>query len=388
MSTPQSSSRLDRLESFLREDPANPRLLAEAFDAAMSAAEWHRAEFHLRHALALDAGSLDWQLREGQWLLAQRRWPEAEQHLLSAAGRFESSPEQHATLMHDLAYLDLCRGTYETGIERLRPFAEAAKATAPELERTWLRLLHQAGQTSRAMEWLRARETQGTLAPEVAGVGSLVALDEGRYAESLRWAESALESGSAPAEAMVARASLALSQRDPALAQTLLATALQANPEDGRVWSALGFAHLLAQDCASARAAFERATTFMPRHIGTWHGLGWTAISQQDLPAALQAFDNALELDRNFAESHGGLAVAYALSQDAARSRAALARAQGLDRASFSARYAEALLSGQARDTASITRLAERIFAGQRAPLGGSLAAVVEGRRQHPGPDR
>ena len=386
MNEVDATHRLARLEGYLREDPANPRLLAEAFDCALQSAAWDRAEFHLRHALALGIARSDWLLREGQWLIAQGRWREAEAHLLAVSAQLEGSPARRATLAHDLAYVALRLGDHAAGIERLAPLVEgdasspgAADAVVVDasVEVTWLRLLHHAGQLDRAMAWLRAREGRGTLRTGPAGVGSLIALDDGDYAASLRWSDASLNGDLFVEEALVARASLALAARDAALANRLLAAALHTHPDDGRVLSALGFAHLLDQQLPAARAAFDRATSLIPGHIGTWHGLGWAALSQHDLPAARQAFESALRIDRNFAESHGGMAVVCALAGDEPGARAAVARALGLDPHSLSARYAEALLKGEARDVASLRRLAERLFVGQRAPLGGAMSDAI-----------
>jgi tetratricopeptide (TPR) repeat protein len=358
------------------------RLLGEAFELALSAAAWDRAEFHLRHALALGIERSDWLLREGQWLIAQRRWPEAEEHLLGAASHIQGSSALAATLAHDLAYVELHLGEHEAAIARLSAFVEfepAQSEAVAALEALWLRVLHRARSLTRAMEWLLAREGRHMLRPPIAGIGSLIALDEGNYEASLRWAEVSLGSATPPVEALVARASLALAERNAALSRKLLTTALRDHPQDGRVWSTLGFAELLDQRFSSARSAFARATTLMPEHIGTWHGLGWTALAQGDLPAAHKAFEAALALDRNVAESHGGLAVACALSGDATGARGSVARAIGLDKTSLSARYAEALLGGDARDTSSLMRLAERLFAGKRAPFGEDMGSIFKG---------
>ena len=292
--------------------------------------------------------------------------------------RSRARPRERATLIHDLAYVELQLGEYGSALERLAPLIEHGPTSDAAIEVTWLRLLHRAGEMERALEWLKHRERDGVLNGASAGIGSLIALDAADYEASLRWAEVSLQEASCPPEAYVARASLALSQGEAARARALLAVALRSNGDDGRVWSAIGFVELLDRRLDAARAAFDRATAAMPGHIGTWHGLGWTALAQRDLPAARQAFEAALALDRNFAESHGGMAVVCVLSGDASGARAAIDRAVGLDKAVLSARYAEALLSGNAGDAQSLSRLAARLFAGKRAPLGEDMNTVLD----------
>ena len=188
MTEPDPLHRLERLEGYLLVDPANPRLLGDAFDLALSAAAWDRAEFHLRHALALGIERSDWLLREGQWLIAQKRWQEAEEHLLNAASHIQGSSALAATLAHDLAYVELHLGEHEAAIARLSPFVEfepAQSDAVAALEALWLRVLHSARSLTRAMEWLMARERHAPPGPPRAAL---------RWSERLRPSEGWLHS--------------------------------------------------------------------------------------------------------------------------------------------------------------------------------------------------
>jgi tetratricopeptide (TPR) repeat protein len=374
--------RLDRLEAYLVDDPENPALLADAFAEALGAGAPGRAEFHLRHAQALGLDPSSWKRREAHWLLAQHRWDEARQRLLELADNLDAESAGAAVLAHDLAYVELRAGAPNAGIERLAPFvAEHAAISEADIAIgvLWLQLLHRADRLDDAMAWLRRRESAGTLEPGVAAVGSLIALDAGDHAAALRWAERGLAEQPPRVEALVARASLALAERDPGRARQWLQAALASNDADGRVWSAIGFAELLDRRLPAARDAFERATVLLARHVGTWHGLGWTALAQHDDAAASRAFEQALALDRNFAESHGACAVAHALAGRADAARSAIDRALRLDRGCLSARYADALLRGDAHDSRALMRLAERLFEGRSGPLGRPMIDVVRG---------
>lgn len=83
----------------------------------------------------------------------------------------------------------------------------------------------------------------------------------------------------------------------------------------------------------------------MAEHIGTWHGLALSLVLQGRLDEAQSLYEQTLEMDRNFAESHGGLAVVLALKQQPELAQQSLDRALGLDKQSFSAAYAQALLA-------------------------------------------
>ncbi len=372
--------RLDRLEGYLREDPDNLSLLGETFELALQAGELARAEIPLRHGLALAAGNTQWQLREVHWLLAQHRWAEAELLLHPIALAEDAPAELRPVAAHDLAYCLMQQGRSAEGYDALSPWVKdiaPSEAIDPALQVQWLRLAHRAGKLEEAMAWARARWPAQQLAAPAAGVASLIALDAEDFAACLLWSDHALKEHGGPMEAMVARASAALAQQDPVLSRTLLDRVLQLSPQDGRAWSALAFTDLLEQKADAARASFHKAVHYMPEHVGTWHGLGWTCLLQRDLDGALQAFEQALALDRNFGESHGGLAVVQAARNERAAAEESIERALRLDRSNLSARYAQAVLSGEAGDLQALRRLATRLLGSRTGPMGGSMLDML-----------
>uniref|UniRef100_UPI00037FB6E4 tetratricopeptide repeat protein n=1 Tax=Cupriavidus sp. UYPR2.512 TaxID=1080187 RepID=UPI00037FB6E4 len=221
---------------------------------------------------------------------------------------------------------------------------------------------------------------------DALGVASLMALDGGRLAEARVWSERALEANPDQIEALVSRGSLALGDQQTRIARASFERALTVNALDGRSWSGLAFANMLEQRLDLALEAFQRAVANMTGHIGTWIGLGWCQFLRRDVSAARDAFERALHLDRNFAESHGALAVALAAQGLRAEAEIEIDIALRLDRTSLSARYAQGILSGEVDDPQAFLRLAQRVLSQHRGPRGGgegaSLADLVLGRRQ------
>jgi Flp pilus assembly protein TadD len=115
----------------------------------------------------------------------------------------------------------------------------------------------------------------------------------------------------------------------------------------------------------------------MPSHIGTWHLLGWSRILGRELDGARSAFDTALGLDRNFGESHGGMAVVLALQGQREQAEAAIERALGLDRDSLAARYAQMVLSGQTEDPERFRQLARRLMQTRQGAFGRTLSDLI-----------
>jgi len=383
--------RLERLEGFLRDDPSNNALLIDAFETALSCSEWERAQFHLKHGQSLPDEPLAWRLREGDFWLAQQRYDEALE-VLEALAKAPAPPVGLAeVLLHNLAFIELRRGRYAECVNRLAPMLEGQggagqgagdrpPVTNRALQQVWLRALHHDGQLDRAMDWARKAEQRSSLDVQAAGVASLIAVDSSDFATAQRWSTASLNEDSPadhPVESLVTQASIALAARDAGRAIQFADAALKRQPADGRAWSMRGFAALLANDVGGALAAFLKAVAAMPQHIGTWHGLGWTQIVQKDFDAAHHSFNTALVLDRNFAESHGGLAVVLAMQskRQAAAEHAELALR--LDKANLSGRYAQALLSGEVKDASDVQRFARRLLGGRTGPLGGDMGDII-----------
>ncbi|MBI1889501.1 MAG: tetratricopeptide repeat protein [Burkholderiales bacterium] len=369
MNSAPQKERLQRLEKFLASDPQNNTLLGDAFETALAVGELMKAEIFLSQAMATGADAAGWKFKESNLRIAQKRFDDA-LHLLR---ELERESGAHPAITQNLAYIAFCGQRYADSIALLRPLADAA--TDASLQSLWLRALHHQGLLDEALAWCEQRMAAGTLTPSAIGVASLIQIDGGSLEQARNWADQALRQEPNHMEALVARATVALAERNVPAARSLLAQALERNPQDGRSFSALGFAEMYAMDIDKSLRYFQQAVAFMPNHIGTWHGLGWVCFMNKDLEGARQAFEQALALDRNFGESHGAVAVMQALAGDREGAKESIERATRLDKAGLSARYAEAILSGEAFDSQAMLRLAQRLLGGRKAPMGdGSMA--------------
>jgi tetratricopeptide (TPR) repeat protein len=354
-------SRLGRLESFLVEDPHNQSLLTDAFETALSCKEWARADMVLAQGLASGVEPWSWRLKQADWLLAQYRYGEARAALLALQQEAEAPPTMGAVLAHNLSFIDVQEGAFHDSVTRLASWmelghvdvaAEAATDAAADptlkqaLQTLWLRSLHRTGELDRAMAWTRAADAAHTLSPQAAGVAGQIALDADDLAMAERWTALSLEQGQPTLESLTTAASLALGQSDAEATRKWCTAALQLKPDDGRARSVMGFGDMLAGDMPQAEQSFRQALqTSMAEHIGTWHGLALSLVLQGRLDEAQALYEQTLEMDRNFAESHGGLAVVLALKQQPELAQQSLDRALGLDKRSLSAAYAQALLA-------------------------------------------
>lgn len=365
--------RLERTESYLASDPENTHLLLAAIDEAMAAGLVERAAAHAETAIARFPENDVLLARFGNTLLARRRYAEA-------ATLFDGLTARHrdAGLAYGAAYARYAQGAHAEALACLLPHADDTDL-APQVAVLLVRLLHLAGDPEAALAYALRRQKDGGGDIDLLAASSLAALDANDVEAAQSLSGLALAGAARPAEALVTAGSLALGRMDVDTAERLLNEVLSTRPEEGRAWSALGMASLLRNDIAAARVHLEKALSLMPAHIGTWHSYGWTSIFARNLGQARSAFDKALALDRNFGESHGGLAVVLALSGERELALQSIDRALKLDPQGMSARYAEMVLAGDTADPERFKQVAIRLMRGRKGVFGNDMAGLIDG---------
>lgn len=352
-----TTDQVDRLEAFLAQDPSNLNLVAESVNAAVGAGQSERARAILERSRA--AMSLDAPLRhlEATILLSEHRFTEARELLTGLLRDGADAPG----VVFNLGYAALRAGDPAAGATVLQGLLARPDA-APETLTWLLRCQLHAGHPERALEaWSTAPLTLRT--PEAAGVASLACFDADLPGQARELADGALVAGATSLEPVVVRAALALSDGEFANADQLLARGRQIAPDDPRLRFTCGLAQMLRGRSAEANEEFRFAVTRQPRHAGGWIAFAWSSIFTGDLAEARSSLDRAMELDRNFAETHGALAVVDALEGHREAALAGIERASRLDRNSMAWHYAEAVLAGAHRDAATMRARVDDLMA-------------------------
>jgi tetratricopeptide (TPR) repeat protein len=319
----EAAQKLPRIEGYLASDPGNLDLLALAIDLSQAAGDLARALETILRARA------------------------------------------EVGVAHNLAFCYVWLNRHRDACDLLAPFAEAAPLPVGAVI-LLLRALHHLGDLEPAMQLAQAEMARCEGDPNFLGAASLLYFDAGQAEQSARLSELALSHGVRPQDALLVAASLALGRTDADGAIVLFNEALAKNPDQGRSWSGLGLASL------------EKALTFMPGHVGTWHILGWCKILGQDLAGARDVFVKALELDRNFGDSHGGLAVVDAIAGQRLPAEEGIRRALGLDPLCLPAKFAQMILDGKVNDPLTFRALAARMLSGYQGLSGESLDALLD----------
>ncbi|MCL9846914.1 tetratricopeptide repeat protein [Ralstonia solanacearum] len=368
---PVRTQRLASLQSYLEADPENVQLRADIFDAALEAGDLEVAGQQVSVVLQKSPDAKPWLHRQAVLYLARKDYPAAQ----TALEALISMGVNDVAVLYNLAFALFVQGRVEAARDRLAPVVDAAGEVMHPALALWLRCMHHLAHLDEGLRKFDSYASAHTVTEEVLGVAGLMALDAGRTEDAGVWSARALAANANRLEALVVQGSLVLGRQDMAAAQALFERALAVNQTDGRSWSGLAFTYLLEQRLDLAHKAFHNAVRTMTRHIGTWIGLGWCEFMRRDLPAARQAFASALALDRNFGESHGSLAVVLVAEGKQAEAAKEVELALGLDKTCLSARYAQAMLSGEVSDPAAFRRLAQRVLARHRGPGEGQSLA-------------
>jgi tetratricopeptide (TPR) repeat protein len=362
MNTPQTN--IQRLLGYLADDPDNLAMRADIFQAALEGGAFDEAQRQVAWVLGRNPVSHAWRHRLAMLDIARGELDEA---ALLLQGLIDEGQDDPA-IAYNRAHVDFARGALEQAVARLEPLVQAHGAALPQAAGLLVGCLHRLGRAGDAVEVFR-RQVAANSPASAYGAAALAALDASEVALAMRWAERALVLDAQQHEAVVTKGTLLVGQGDVAGAMVLLAGARERHPRDGRTWSAIGTAELMAGRLAAARQALLQATQFMPEHVGTWQALGWCHVFGRDLEAALNVFETALALDRNFAESHGSVATVLAMQGRRGEAEEALRRALKLDANSLAARYAQAVLSGEADDPVRFQQLVSEALATQRGRL-------------------
>jgi tetratricopeptide (TPR) repeat protein len=300
-------TRAERLESFVRQDLSNLGLLLDLAGEHHASGNLERAfEWAERAAALAPESSLAAALRT-LCLLSQ--------------GQVQRAREVHRAFMCTWATPEAAR-RFLWVFERAGNLGECVDdleqllsqpGLARDRHRVLLRALHAAGPPARTLHRLASLLRGGPSTPADEGLLALLLLDTQQLPQAHAQVQRCLERGTMGVETHYVAASFCLLEGQVASAHQHVEQALALHPDEGRCLSLCGQLALAQRRYAQAAGWLEQAARQMPSHVGSRQAVGWCHVLQQDLPAARADFEQALAMDRNFAESHGALAVVDAL---------------------------------------------------------------------------
>lgn len=335
-------ARLQRLWSFHEADPGNANLLRDIAGQAMSGQLHEEALKALDALRTLSQTEANDEAAAVYALFKLGRLQEACDRAL--AGRDEWPEDQALRLEAGRALLNVRR--FEEAWDHVQPGFEDP-ALAQMGADIGLQSLWQLGRLDEAAELAGQWAAKWPQNPRILALASALYFDQEKAKESFDLAAQAYRLSPAHAyHALHVLASERLMQQDLAGAFSIIQQAQQVRGDDGRIWLVKGSAHLMAGQADEALASLNKAIEIFPDHPGSRLTLAWLHISRNELDQAESAVRQAIEVSPAFAESHGTLAVVLARQGDKEGAAQSIRRATLLDKNSFAARYAQALLDG------------------------------------------
>lgn len=364
----QYTPQLERMLGFLEIDPENVPLLLNVGDLLHQSGDLAGAEDAYNRILDCQPGHGVASSRLAGVLISRHRFDEAEAVLQLLV----SQAPDVAALNHNLGIALIYQSKWA---EALEAFERAAAGGVTEAENTMYQAycLHSLGRTGEALIKATLVLEQAP-SEQTAGHVAILQLDVGDLNSARRTATQLVKSSPRSIEGNLVLGALDLELQEIDDAFKRISLVLEQDPENPRALLSDGLVKLYNQQSPEAIQSFERALEHMPKNTGVWVTLGWAHLANNDLQSAEETFRKAIEVDRNFGESHGGLATVLALAERDAEAREVLDRARGLNRDSFGAAFALSILLEHQGKRAAATKILGTAFT--KSPRKGGMTVI------------
>lgn len=348
MSQPDTQD-LDQLLGYLKLDPNNMHLLAEAAHAAAACRLFERCRELLDRYRALAPLPPALLGIEARMLMGAGRFQEA---VAAYRALLERLPDDHA-VKSSLALALVQIGEADSALVHLDEDTTAVWPQAAELR---LRLVHASGEIEAAQEEARRLLSLHPGNQSLMAAASVLAVDLGDMEAA---AQLATRAGDLPdSNATLGLLDLETGNLDGA--DRRFARALELQPDLARAWIGQGLAAMARGATTDAIQPLRRGAEIFGTHLGSWLALGWAHLLAGQQTEAEAVFDHALDLDRTFSEARGSKAVMEALRGNRTAALREVAMARRLDPTSFSAMFAMVLMEAGEGRPEEASRLFDR----------------------------
>jgi tetratricopeptide (TPR) repeat protein len=333
-----ANARLESLRRFLAVEPGNARLRRDVVNTAVAAGQFDYVRELAESRLADAPDDAEAQFDRATALIG----------LVDYDAALEALQPLDATIPGVRFNTGLCLAMLGRHAEA-RAYLEAGYAAGertPSLLKFLLLTLHHIGDLQAACTLVESNEAAFASSPDLSGHVALMYHDAGLPDRAYPWAVRTLAQDPDNIDALIVDGTRRAEQFDAQGAHASFERVLKRAPENGRAWIGIATMTMASQDFAKATEQFERGLRALPRDLGAWQALGWNHLLAGNLEQAEKVFNHALGINRNFCESHGGLASVAALRGDRIAAERLIRVATGLDKDCYSARFARAVLAG------------------------------------------
>jgi tetratricopeptide (TPR) repeat protein len=334
---------MENLSRLLKFDPSNRLLRQNCIQAAIQARDYQAVITLADEVLVSTPDDVEMAFAKSNGLIGLNDFTGAGEVLR----RIQALDPLNPAIGQNLGLCLYASNDYAGAREQLEAVYAAGIRTV-DVVRLLVSSLHHVGHMDRALEVADENRELARTDGALSGVYSLLYTDASRVADAKKFSIYALRSNPENIDALTTDATLRVASGDVDEAKEVFEKVLARNPNVGRAHLGVGSIALLKRDFAKAKADLIRALECMPGHIGTWHALGWAYLVTGELDEAERAFDRAMDIDRNFAETHGALASIAAMKGNRLKAEELARVALRLDPESLAARFAQSVLATSA----------------------------------------
>lgn len=371
MSETEIRDKLEKHNSYLDQDPTNPRLISEVAQLHMQLGELAVARQLLIDAILVNAGDAALQFQMASVEMADGQFGKA----IDILEALQVSGIDKPVLKYNLAYAYLYVGRHAEARELLLVIVDDA-TSVPDAALLLSRTCHHLGLLDEAVKYATIHQQMNPGQVGSTGVLALVNLDLENFEKAEEFAEKALQEDERNLEALVSMGHVRLHAQNSKDAMTFFDKAVASHPQSGRAWAGHGMSQMMDINVPAAIEDLERAVHYMPNHIGTWHALAWCYLASNQLDKAEAAFSHANEIDHNFGETYGGLAVVAIHRGNLAAAKKLADKAMRLDPRSFAGRFARILLINRSSPEAA-HKLIQKVLNSPIDESGDKLVTVL-----------
>jgi len=368
----ETQGKLARLLELLAADPANRSLRGDCVALALQQRDYELARQIAEEAQQRDPTDVQAKFERASALMGLRQFDAA----LSELGELAVGENVDPAVLQNIGLCHYILGNYAAARAPLEAvYAHGIRSA--DLARLLISTLHHIAAVDDA---LKVAETAADFAKTdgaLAGVLALLYLDADQPAQAARYSARALASNPNNIDGLVVQGTLRAGSFDLSTAQKQFEQALSVAPKAGRAWVGLSLVSLAQNNLAQARSHIERGLHYMPQHVGSWHVLAWIDLMLGKLDDAQATFERALSMDRNFAESHGGLAAIAALKGDRATAERLIEIAERLNPRCLSAKFARSTLQKGGGDNQAARDTLMTALSGLSANDGSPVARII-----------
>jgi tetratricopeptide (TPR) repeat protein len=367
------TSKLDRLAAMLKADPSNARLRVDCIETALQLRLYESAVVLADEGLILSPENEQLLFLKSNALIGCKNFGSARTLL----DFLHALLPLDAAISQNLALCCYCVNDFAGARNHLESLYTSGNRDVGVV-RMLVSSCHHIGNMERATTVADENKDLGRSDAALAGVYALAYLDDSRASDAAKFAALALRSNPNNMDALLTDGTLRTGSGDIERAQQSYERVLAMNPSSGRAWVGLGMLDMLQRDFVKAKERLKKGLEHMPGHVGSWHALGWAYFVTGELDDAQKTFDHAMEMDRNFAETHGALGAIAAMQGNVAVAEEYARVALKLDPDCMSAQLVQSLLAARGGDRARSQQVISETLGGLMSGNTASFMKLME----------